>query len=148
MAEMEPIENQVKRDRIAASKRPELKLTTGQNLNQIGKHAYAYSGDFASDAGNDTEYLNFTTGPEYIVATCQFLYGQSGQGDNYGYRIKFNGTTITTYTSTGGEEESEPDFSIPLIIPPFTNVIMSCQNLSSATGRRQSVIFVGEVFHA
>ena len=125
---------------------PQNTASTGLSLNYIGKNAYAYSGDFASDDGNDTEYLNFTTGSEYIVGTCQFHYGQSGQGDNYGYRIKFNGTTITTYTSTGGEEESEPDKPIPLVIPPFTEVLMSCQNLTSSTGRRQSVIFVGRVY--
>ena len=123
-------------------------LGTGKHLSIIGSHCAAYSGDFASDAGNDTVYLNFATGAEYIVGTCQFHYGQSGQGDNYGYRIKFNGTTITTYTSTGGEEESEPDKPIPLVIPPFTEVLMSCQNLTSSTGRRQSVIFVGRVHNA
>ena len=121
-------------------------LGTGKHLSIVGSHCAAYSGDFASDAGNDTVYLNFATGAEYIVGTCQFHYGQSGQGDNYGYRIKFNGTTITTYTSTGGEEESEPDSSIPLIIPPFTKIECIGVNNSSGSARPLTVTIAGRVY--
>jgi len=125
---------------------PQNTASTGLNLNYIGNHCYAYSGDFVSDAGNSTEYLHFTTGSEYIVGTCQFHYGQSGQGDDYDYKIKFNGLVVSNYTSTGGGEDSEPDFPIPLIIPPYTEVVMFCQNLTSSTGRRQNVVFVGKIY--
>ena len=121
--------------------------STGLGLRIVGQHCYAYSGDFASDANNDTEYLNFTSGSGYIVGTCQFHYGQNTD-DDYAYRIKFNDITVCNYVTTGGRDGqgSEPDSSIPIVIPPFTKVVMSCQNISSVTGRRQNVIFVGRVY--
>ena len=121
--------------------------STGLGLRYIGQHCYGYSGDFASDANNDTEYLNFTSGSGYIVGTCQFHYGQNTD-DDYAYRIEFNDITVCNYVTTGGRDGqgSEPDSSIPIVIPPFTKVVMSCQNISSVTGRRQNVIFVGRVY--
>ena len=123
-------------------------LGPNKGLSIVGSHCAAYSGDFASDAGNQTTYLKFQTGAEYIVGTCQFHYGQSGQDDDYDYTIKFNGITICNYTTTGGREVGEPDYPIPLVVPPFTEVEMTCQNISTSTGRRHNVIFVGRVHNA
>ena len=123
--------------------------STGKGIRYVGNHCYAFSGDFASDANNDTEYLNFTSGSGYIVGTCQFHYGQATD-DDYSYKIKLNDITVCNYVTTGGRggQGSEPDSSIPIVIPPFTKVAMSCQNVSSATGRRQNVMFVGRVYGA
>jgi len=121
-------------------------VQTGLGLRYIGEHCYAYSGDFASDAGNATSYLEFKSGNGYIVGTMQFHYGVDND-DNYSYDIKFNALKVVHYYTAGGRE-GEPRNVIPLLIPPFTEVLVRCQNISSSTGRRQNVSFVGRVYGA
>ena len=58
---------------------------TGQNLNYIGKHAYAFSGVVTDNSSGSaaTTVLKFTTGNAYIVAKLTVTNDESGNAPIY-----------------------------------------------------------------
>ena len=144
MAEMEPIENQVRRDRIAASRRPDLKFPLG-TLNIIDGQAYAYSGQVNGGASADATLLSFVTGPEVLRGTFQFTYApDSYQETDVRLKVTFNNTIVVQYWDTQDVRQGgDPHTSIPLIIPPYTRV----NTIAYMNGGAQLICstFVGEV---
>jgi len=97
---------------------------TGSNLNYIGDRVYAISGEITVNSNTVTQ-LDFTTGPEYIMATYQFGFDSTNMSgsDRLGYIVQFNGTKIYEMIPL-----LKPDYAIMsidplnLVIPPFTRV--------------------------
>ncbi len=94
------------------------------------KHAYAYSGAVASSA-SQLVILDFYTNSEYILAKFQPFY-RSDSGNNISYRIKFNDIEIAGVELTSSRDYTPYD-EIHLIIPPFTNVVVTHANISGGT---------------
>jgi len=99
-----------------------------EQLEIIGNHCYAYSGDVEGPtATNPTTLLNFTTGNNYTIATFYGYYGQPKvNSENYTWILELNGNAvITTVQRTGSPVYSDLAFSEELfkcLIPPYTEV--------------------------
>jgi len=114
------------------------------------KLAYAYSGLVAVN-NSETTLLEIKTTSEYISARTQFFYADNGT-DPYVYKIYLDNVIIIQYrtwgtTDTNGEYNNPPKDN-DLIIPPFTTVKFTAENLAADTNENQLALFTGKVFGA
>jgi hypothetical protein len=99
---------------------------TGRELNYIGNHCFAYSGEVAVNNATVT-LLEFTSGAGYILAefTQSVDYGNIGNGKFVGFNIQLNGIKVVENNSStrnyGDNESNQPD-AVRILIPPYTNV--------------------------
>ena len=119
---------------------------TGLGIRYVGKYAYAYSGT-VTVTNTETDLLNFTSGSGLIDATIQFNYAVNS-GDDFQYKIYFNDVEVQTYIVANAGQYTSPDISMRLVIPPFTAVRCTADNIEGATGRLQIVSLAGRVYGA
>ena len=118
---------------------------TGTSINYIGNHAYATSGS-VSVGNSQISLCDFSTGSEYIVGTAMFSSGTQS-GDDYQYSTIFNGEIVDRFHTSGGVVA--PDrVNRQIIIPPYTRVQFTAQNVTDASTGDQQVFFQGEVHYA
>jgi len=105
---------------------------------------YAYSGE---QAITDTEaiMIEFKTNSEYIVGTVQFNLLQDTADDMF-YRIKINDQTINGYLVVGAQQSTDSNNPMPVLIPPFSSVVLTADNVGSSTGRTNTCSFVGKAY--
>jgi len=119
-------------------------IATPQALNFTpdNKHCYAYSG---TQAITDTEstMIEFQTNSEYIIGTIQFNMLQDTADDIF-YKVKINDQTINGYLTLGAQQGTDANNPLPVIIPPFSSVVLTADNVSSSTGRSCICSFVGQ----
>ena len=112
------------------------------------KHAYAYSGNTEATALG-IEALNFNTNSEYVNAEFTFsgylLQGDATAGLRGQMIIKFNNIIVQTTLSDSDAGNMATPLSIPLIIPPFTNVSVDLYANSTTTNYNANVSVVGKV---
>jgi len=139
---VDPLVLRVAEARAAVSKRPDMKFPIGQ-LNQIGNNVYAYSGNL-SVINAQTTLLEFVTNNDYIDAKFDIANG-SGSGDDFRYYIMFN--DIIVVHIYGGTSDVFNQFSMPkyLIVPPYTNVKLTAQNISTGSARAHTATMIGEI---
>jgi len=103
---------------------------TQKGITTIGNHLYGYSGE-TGVINAQTTMNSFNTGKYYSVVqwTCGYA---SESGDNMQFRIKFNGIVVYKVT-LDSRLVGSPYQWIPLIIPPFTTVLVTCENKSGST---------------
>jgi hypothetical protein len=95
------------------------------------KYAQIMSGETETPAStDDTTLLEFTTEGYYLVAKFLFSYSDPFDSDNMEHGILFNDLRVFSYGVTGATTYTEPDNTVPLIIPPYTNVKMNTKNYS------------------
>ena len=104
---------------------PQFTASTGLELNVIGDHAYAYSGQFPTQSSDQTR-LNFVSGNFLFVGEIR-LAGMintafASDGRISTMTVKMNGVVVLL-SKTAAAEEDQPSSDIaPIIIPPLTNV--------------------------
>jgi len=117
---------------------------TSSNLQYIGDFAYAYSGLVATSA-TPTNCLDFTTGNSLFVGSFQpFYLGDSS--NNIRWDVKFNGEIISG-SEVSSSRDNTPFEETKLIIPPFTRVEISMDNLNEGTDPAGAVI-TGRVYRS
>tara|TARA_Y100000310_G_scaffold256277_1_gene264050 strand:- start:158 stop:562 length:405 start_codon:yes stop_codon:yes gene_type:complete len=118
---------------------------TGQNLNYIGNHAYAYSGVVTDSSSGSaaTTVLKFTTGNAYIVAKLSLFNDESGGAAIY-VRADVNGEQILR-TNTDSAASSAPFIDNPLhiLFEPFSTFELKCGANASVDF---TALIVGEVY--
>lgn len=107
------------------------------------KHAYAYSGVKSVD-DNETTLLEVSTNSEYINAHIQFNYVASANQD-FTYKIYFNDVIVQQYNVGNSVIYTSPDNFLYVVIPPFTDVKLTAQNISDSTQLNQIVSLTGKV---
>jgi len=122
--------------------------TTGQGIRYIGKWVYGYSG--IVEVNNiETDLINTVSGSGFIVAQIQFFYGQSGNTDNYIYKIYLNNIALLAKVTNGtSQAPGEESNRIRIIIPPFTTIRLTARNDSDNPAREQAATFTGRVYGA
>jgi len=108
------------------------------------KYAYAYSGQNDLVDNNETTMLEFKTDSEYIEGTVQFNMVQDTADDMF-YRIRINDVVVMGYLTIGAQQGTDANNVIPIIIPPFSNVKLSGQNVSTTGTRSNICSMVGKV---
>ena len=114
-----------------------------QALELVGDHCYAYSGELTTTANTPLTFLEFTTGNYYSVVNVQFNYSQD-YNDDATYRILMNGTLIQQWMSTGSTNPHQPQNLVPIVIPPYTEIVVSAFNKDN--GRPQIVSLTGRIY--
>ena len=101
------------------------------NFTPDNKRAYAYSG-VVSVTNAKVNLIEFDTNSEYLASEV-YIFNGSGSGDDIEYTIEFNDVIVMKiyYLNTIRLEI----FKTKIIIPPFTNVKITGDNIQSSTGR-------------
>jgi len=120
--------------------------SVGPSIRYIGNWVYAYSG-IVSVNNIETTLLEFTTGAGIIATKIQFNM-LSAAGDDYQYRIKFNDQVVQSYLVTEASDRGKPDNKMSLVIPPFTLLTATAQNITDTSGADQIVSLAGRVYDA
>jgi len=113
------------------------------NFTPDNKHVYANSGLIAVNNVENT-LLEILTNTEYIVGRFNFFYA-SDNSDNYLYSVYFNDVKILAYVVGDADNHFLP-LDVPLLIPPFTNVKFTADNISDSSSTTQAVTFIGQAF--
>jgi hypothetical protein len=101
---------------------PQFTASTGLELNVIGNHAYAYSGNVSTTSSNTT-MLKFTTGNYLFVGGLEFHGDFANVGSsNITTRIVMSGTEIVDTINTTAQDNTLQDYPTQIIIPPYTEV--------------------------
>lgn len=122
---------------------------TGLSIRYIGEKpgfAYGYSGP-VSITDTETDLLNTTSGSGLIDAIIQFNYAVNS-GDDFQYKVYFNDVEVQSYIVANAGQYTSPDNRMRLVIPPFTAVRCTAQNIEGSTGRLQIVSLTGRVYGA
>jgi len=114
------------------------------NFTPDNKRAYAFSG-VKSINGTEATLLEFETNTEYLDAIIQFNYVQA-VSENFFYRIYFNDTLVQGYLTGDSSIYTSPDNLIPIIIPPFTAVKLTAENVTDNNARVQLVSIKAEAY--
>jgi hypothetical protein len=120
--------------------------SAGPGIRYIGRHCYAFSGNVGA-TNVETDLINTVTGSGYILCKIQFNHEEAGTHD-YKYRIRLNGIIVQAYVVTGAIGASEADNFIPMLIPPFTELRCTAENVTSSSSYRQVVSLTGRVYDA
>ena len=108
------------------------------------KHCYAYSGIVNVD-NTETDLLNFNTNSEYVVATLNITNsGNLAFDEDFYFQIYFNDVVIYAILLEQPKVMNTSPF-VPLIIPPFTNVRVTADNVSDSDARKISAHITGKV---
>jgi len=106
------------------------------------KFAYAYSGIVGVDSTEET-LIEFDTNSEYLDSKI-LMFNESGSGDDFRYKVKLNDIVVVSMYANSGNDFLL-DTPIIMIIPPFTNVKITADNISSGTNRNHTANFYGKV---
>jgi hypothetical protein len=118
---------------------------TGQTLNYIGKHAYAYSGVVtdSSSGGAFTTILKFTTGNAYITAKLTILNDETSSSPVFVSGI-MNGEVVIRSNYDSSATGSPPmDTPIHLLLEPFSTFELKAGSTSNVDF---TAFIVGEVY--
>ena len=116
---------------------------TSSNINYVRDFVYAYSGAMTVDDTEST-MLEFTTGSELIVAEFNFT-AMERTGDQLFGTIYVDGQKIATSWSGLSTNNNEPSYPITVIIPPFTHIKATGDNITAA-GRLFAVTMTGRMY--
>jgi len=115
----------------------------GNNINYIGNHVYATSGEVADSSSGSaaTTLLKFNTGNAYIVAKINVITTHEGSAAIYINAIMDGQNVFTGVTDDGPNlYEAMP---LDILIPPYTNFELK---YGSSTNTTMSAVLVGEVY--
>ena len=117
---------------------------TGQALQftNDNKYCWAYSGVLAID-NTESTMLEFTTNSEYIIAEFNFTTTER-TGDQLFGNIFMNELKLATSWSGLSTGNAEPSYPVKLIIPPFTILKVTGDNITAAA-REFAVTMTGKV---
>jgi len=122
-----------------------------KSLVYLGKDVYAYSGIF--DLSTSTQiYLDFNTGKGYVNAlfqcnggVCTINNSCVGGGGTLGFDIKFNGIVVAKLKTDTSTEDTPSTTYQKLIIPPYTEVIVSGVSDTADSSYDSTVNVIGTV---
>ena len=118
----------------------------GLDLNYVGEHVYAYSGSVTFN-NNITNALNFTTGNKPIVLDLMITTDHN-DADNFQYALLLNNISIATalFLNTTQTDLTLPVQLLNLVIPPYTNVKLTFQNVQDTTDHTAYGILTGKLY--
>ena len=127
--------------------------STGLGLRYIGsgaeQHAYAISGGLGADP-SDQVALSFTSGSGYILAEFtvnQFVNpANPADFDHTLGIIKFNGEQVANMLCGTTEVDMPSQGFIKIIIPPFTEVLVTLRSASTDADDIGTVVMAGRVY--
>jgi hypothetical protein len=120
---------------------------TGTGLTYVGDHCYAYSGSIAITSQVQT-MLNFNTANNYLVVKIQTGVTQGGggaQSDDIETVVQLNSEVIIARMLSHNNESGQLE-SIDLLIPPYSTILVTCDNVQGTTSTPTQVTLSGRVY--
>ncbi len=124
--------------------------STGLGLRYIGNWAYAYSGYIGYNNAAAVPLLDFTSGSGFIVAQWQYSVMDDGEQineDDTRVVIKFNGIKVFVNVDSGSPNRVATAWP-ELIIPPFTEVLTTMENITDSSNLAGYFYISGRVYGA
>ena len=116
-----------------------------ESLEIVGDHAYGISGKVPCD-NNYTALLSFTSGNFYLVGSVQFHYADdTAPTDNAAYKIEFNDGVVVEMVITEADHATGVTL-IPVIIPPYTKVLLAAKNSATSEAHNQIGNITGRIY--
>jgi len=112
------------------------------NFTPDNKRCYAYSGVMGV-TNTEKTMIQFQTNSEYLIAKVLFSYVDNDTED-YRYRIYFNDVVVQAILQGRKDYDFSYEYAVPMIIPPFTDVKLTAQNVDNANERSQLVSLTGK----
>jgi len=118
---------------------------TSTGVNYIGNHAYSLSGivTVTNTAGT---LLDFSIGNSYIDAQIMFFYDDADQGDNIKYVIYLDEQVIFSTEISNAVDQAGQQQPLRIIIPSFTRLRITGQNLTDTNARNIGATLRGRVY--
>jgi len=118
-----------------------------QQLELTANYGYAYSGAVAV-SNSATDLLQFRTGNFTFVGRIYTGYcSQSNVLDDMTFGIFLNEALISArYLDTSKESNIYNMIYHTIVIPPYTEVLVQCTNVSSSTARDMGCIMTGRIY--
>jgi len=123
---------------------PQDTASVGLNLNVIGNHAYAYSGILDID-NNETTLIEFTSGNFSLVGEWQGYYYEATATSDYRWVLYFNDIKIESFIAEAAIRGNSRS-PLKLIIPPFTVVKITGQNVEDSGQREIMASITGRIY--
>jgi len=112
---------------------------------QDNLRCYAFSGKVACD-DTQTILLNFLTGSGVIIARLDFGTGSVSNRDMM-WQVFLDDIEVYSYVSSGTNQAgANPQNTIDIILPPFTQVKVTSENQSDDNSENQYCILTGRVY--
>jgi len=109
-----------------------------------GTWCYAYSGAISANA-TFAENLNFTTGPETVIANIHVMFmTNAGESDDYTWQVLFN-EQVVYEVSRGNNIERFPQ-DTQFVIPGYTHVVVQGRNITEDEAHDIGAMITGRVY--
>ena len=118
----------------------------GLDLNYTGNHVYAYSGEVSFD-DNVTDALNFTTSNKTTVLAMMVMTNDY-DADDFRYNLLLNNISIAQarFVNITQTDLTLPIQLLNIVIPPYTNVKLTFQNVTDAGTHTAYGILSGKIY--
>ena len=119
----------------------------GTGLQTIGDHAYAYSGNIPT-SNSETDLVNANSGNYYAAIKVLFTYAADDPtaGDDFLVRIRFNNIIVYQTIIQHVQTHNAPQTNINLILPPYTAIRCTAENVTASTTYNQAVVIAGRIY--
>lgn len=118
----------------------------GSGINYVGNHAYAHSGKIeTANQSVEVPMLRFATGNSYIDSKIVLQHAESTT-DDINFSVLFNGETIIEHTASRVDLSVISSNYLPILIPPFTEVLIQARNDGGDSPRTVYAVVRGEVY--
>jgi hypothetical protein len=121
----------------------------GLELNYIGNHCYAFSGEFGTSGVSQTT-LEFTTGKEYIIFKAYFTgplkFSDPNTGREANWQVSLNGIIIANIHTDTTEADITAQGELEFLVPPFTNVLIELDGNDTDAAYTSCVVLTGTVY--
>jgi len=123
-------------------------LAPNKGITIIGQHAYGYSGAVPV-ADSETILIDHMTADTYIVGIWSGYFNQAIDAaiehDDYRFVLYLNGVQIMAIETSDSASQNR-NIDRDLIIPPNTNVKITCQNYSGSTTNNLGATIIGRIY--
>jgi len=131
-----------------AKKRIATFLGPNKGITIIGQHAYGYSGAVPV-ANSETILIDHMTGDTYIVGNWTGHFNQATdaavENEDYRFVLYLNGIQIMAIVASDSSSQNRNNYR-DLIIPPNTNVKITCQNYEGTTTNNLGATIIGRIY--
>jgi len=114
------------------------------SLNYIGNRIYGISGAVGV-VNSETTVAEWTTGGQTLDAKLQLLYIQVNSNDQMEWQVYLNGILIAGAKDHGPAYYIEFNYPLILVLPPYSTLKITAENVSSATERNMGALLTAKV---
>jgi len=120
-------------------------VSAGQSIMYLGNYAWCYTGGIGVNA-TLTTVLETQTASGLMVANMQLTYVTVAANDQMEWQIYLNDILIAGAKDVSPTHYTEFNFPLKLVLPPFTKIKVTCDNVSQDVSRDMAVLLTGRVY--